>query len=404
MRFREWYYMEMGGIKTMDTSHIQLQPKIPEFYRYDALSDCKAKAKEQEWYRGIYDNPQDDPDYKGIDEEEWTREHPMPSRNSPEYHTWTNEYIKMVNDRRDIERAWRKKQEEKLSIIRPRYDLFVKGCIEEAEREHNKTAEPEGYHHEFNIGADNYRVDFYKVPENDQRYDYRKVTDIIGTIPGLFSITFKGPRDYDLTGTAGAGATKVYTQLLAAAKKLLESNNVNGLSFSPADKKMALVYRKFFEDYMSQDFIQPMPYLYIRKSFLKERMAKLPPEQRQQVYSQILQGNRDIRANLKQIQQQKIAERNLILAAKKFVGKVAGLKRWGGSITPVYVKEILPPAYGQIRGKLMRIDQWGELTTVEESLKADNPNELLSLVDARLIGPDELKQFVDLLRSRGVKI
>jgi hypothetical protein len=191
---------------------------------------------------------------------------------------------------------------------------------------------------------------------------------------------------------------------LAGAKKLLDSGNVNGLYFSPADKKMALIYRKFFEDYLSKDFIQPVKYLYLKKSFLRERIEKLAPEQKQLVYSTILGSNRDIRSNLKQIQQEKIAERNLVLAAKKFVGKVAGYKQYGGMIVPVYVVAIKPPNYGDVRADLMMVDHWGSLTQVDLPIKADNPNEIIKLVDARTVDPDSLYKLRELLKQQGVGV
>lgn len=347
--------MEMGGIRTMDTSGINLTAQREPFNTYDARDECQNLARQQVFWKGIYDSPEQDPAYDGDNEK------------------WWNE--------RDV----------KVQAVRDKYNAFVINCIEEKRLKHK--GEVQGYTHSWELDGKNYYARFEK------KNTPASTKNLIGEVPNIFSITFEGPEGYDLTGKEGGKATAIYSRLLAAAKKVLDSGEVNGLYFSPADEKMALMYRKFFEDYMSKDFIQPQKHFYLKKSFLKERLASLPAEQRQKVYSQILSGNRDIRGELQRINQQKLDARNAFLTAKQYVGKVVGY-RSGYSVIPAYVKAVNPNG----RAEMYMYDTYSNRLEIGTWPIVTDRLAPTAFTDTKSIEPEKLERFMNLLRQKGVTV
>lgn len=396
MKFRDWYNLvEMGGIRDMDTSGVDLRPIAARFDNYTAGNRCEAKAKDQDFYKGIYDNYADDLDFmKELDA--WKDAHPQPDyySNTEEYRAWENEYYKLTN-------AWEAANSKKRREIQPQFDAFMQRCVEEVEREHREKTPNKGYKYNFNIEGKNYIATFYRVSEEDQRKDgsFSKIIPYIGTIPGTFNIEFEGPDGYSLTKREGGGATKVYTQLLLGAKKLLDSEKVNALYFSPADSAMALMYKKFYDQFLANDFIQPGKNIYIRKSYLKEKLKSLPDERKQAIYNMILRGNRDIRSNLKNIQQQKITNRNIIMNAKQQIGKIVGYKYSASNIVPIYVLGASSSDYEGPKVQAWAHDS-GSVLKINWNLTPDNPNELSRITDASSINPEILEGFKKALKQK----
>ena len=66
-------------------------------------------------------------------------------------------------------------------------------------------------------------------------------------VDGIWSVSFKRGTSYALTGASGSGGTAVYGKVLAAVKKLMEVEEVNGLSFSGFDSRQDIMYDKFLK-------------------------------------------------------------------------------------------------------------------------------------------------------------
>lgn len=118
----------------------------------------------------------------------------------------------------------------------------------------------------------------YNFSANGENYTV-SMTKFTGTryqIDNLYSITFMGPKDYNLTGTAGTTANVIYSQVLLAIKKLLESYPVNGLYFSPQQESMRIIYQRFFKQFLSKTFMQIDNSYYIKKDVLREYLNKFP--------------------------------------------------------------------------------------------------------------------------------
>lgn len=393
MRFKEWF-LEMSGIKDMDTTNVALSPIASRFDLYTAQDRCTARMKEQDFYKGIRDSYEDDEEFmKQL--EDWRAAHPEPDYYSGtgEYRAWEEEYHKLI-------KAWETANRERRSAVQPQIDEFMKDCVQQAEAEYRAKMPNKGYKYNFNIDGKNYIATFYRMDERQQRNDgsFSKIIPYIGTIPNVFTIEFEGPDGYSLTRREGGGATKIYTQLLLGAKKLMESENVNAMYFSPADSAMALMYKKFYDQFLSKDFIQPGKNMYIRKSYLKEKLKNVPDDKKQYIYSMILSGNRDIRQGLKDISQRKISERNMLMSAKQNIGKIVGYKYSYGNVIPVYVLGASAGYDGP------QVQVWAlsgdDVMKVRWGLTPDNRNEISRLTDTSSISPEIMEKFKNALKER----
>ena len=66
-------------------------------------------------------------------------------------------------------------------------------------------------------------------------------------VDGIWSVSFNRGDSYALTGKSGSGGTAVYGKVLAAVKKLMEVEEVNGLKFSGIDSRQDIMYDKFLK-------------------------------------------------------------------------------------------------------------------------------------------------------------
>ena len=66
-------------------------------------------------------------------------------------------------------------------------------------------------------------------------------------VDGIWSVSFKRGTSYALTGASGYGGTAVYGKVLAAVKKLMEVEEVNGLKFSGFDSRQDIMYDRFLK-------------------------------------------------------------------------------------------------------------------------------------------------------------
>lgn len=401
MQFRDWFednfdFMEMGGIKDLDTSNINLQPKLADFDSYTARNQCRKKA-EKEVYKGIPDKPENDPEFKEISPSAWLADNPEPEEVEA-LRKWNDDYSRISSKYYDEKETWNEKIRIKKEELRDKLQDAITSCVAELRAEHERTTPVRGYTYEFNIGDNEYLVNFDKLDGESPLSRY------IGDVPGMYSVEFKGPAGYQLTRQEGGGATKIYGQLLAAAKKLIDNGNVNGLYFTPAEDAMALMYRKFYEQYLSKEFIQPIKSYYIRRSWLKQKLESLPPNMRQIIYNKILSGNRDIRKGLKDITQKKMNARNEVMAARKYVGKLAGYYQ-GIKYIPIYVIGLKQGRYGGNSVDCYWLDNvMGryQLQRGELNISSDSPNMATRLTDVSAVSPEELAKFQELLKGVGV--
>lgn len=66
---------------------------------------------------------------------------------------------------------------------------------------------------------------------------------------GVWEVAFDKDGEYELRGDAGSGGTAVYGKVLAALKKLIETETVNGFRFVGAHQFMDVVYDRFAREF-----------------------------------------------------------------------------------------------------------------------------------------------------------
>ena len=86
---------------------------------------------------------------------------------------------------------------------------------------------------------DDFTVMLYRIPS-------RKVGEKM-VVDGIWSVSFKRGTSYARTGKSGSGGTAVYGKVLAAVKKLMEIEEVNGLKFSGFDSRQDIMYDRFLK-------------------------------------------------------------------------------------------------------------------------------------------------------------
>lgn len=141
----------------------------------------------------------------------------------------------------------------------------------------------------------------FQINNQDFRVDFASTTDnVYGKI---YEISFKGPNEHSLTGTAGTTANVIYTQLLLSVKKLMETVPVMGFSFIPAASAMRMVYQRFFEQFLKKDFMQVGHDTYIKKDKIREVLAQ--QNNKKEFLKDIMSGRRYSRKKLQSAKEQK---------------------------------------------------------------------------------------------------
>ncbi len=170
----------------------------------------------------------------------------------------------------------------------------------------------------FEYGGVNYEV---TLQQSDKAESW-------GVVPDVWSIGFKGPRGYSLTRSAGTSGSAIYSRMLGCVKKLLETQTVTGLMFSPADQEMVVPYDLFARSYLMPDpprgagFKQINLNFFVRKSWLEENRDKLPSwldkaaEMVDQEQARKVRSVKEIKAIKKQIAQAGTPEEKAALRSK----------------------------------------------------------------------------------------
>lgn len=121
-----------------------------------------------------------------------------------------------------------------------------------------------------------------------------------------YEVMFMGPKGLSSSNQAGTSATAVYSQLLMAVRALIEQTQKTDhpaqfLRFSPAEPKMALLYNRFYQRYLSQSYKMVARNLYVDKSVLQAHMDSMPTGAQNLLYKGHEQAQQDHAADLHNI-------------------------------------------------------------------------------------------------------
>lgn len=359
MKFKEWivnnsdfgyWIVEFLDVANMSTADIKLNTSgSTEFDEESAEENCRNNIEDyfdtSEYLDGIYDDVDEDPnfldDYGVTTPDFWLDDNPEPDENEePEEHEkWKDEYQEVQDDYESAVRKWKKsmdsKRQEAEENISSAIQDSIDDCVNQTRSEwEDENSDSGDLNYKFTVGHDNFEVTFNKGSEFVSGFN----------IPDIWDISFEGPKGYSTTNKH-RNATVIYKQLLLSVKKLLETERVNGISFTPAEAAMALVYNQFIKQFLSKDFIRVQTFTLVKKDIVREILdGKWGGSEisRNRFKSLILDTSREARHKLQKIKQNKIANRNLAKEAP--IGKIIQMDTLnfdGGRNVPAYVPLIV---------------------------------------------------------------
>jgi hypothetical protein len=347
---KEWlaahgdFFWEMTNLKTADTSHIHLEPTGEDFDEEAAEEECRNRVERNFDYssyyqeEGVYDSYDDDPDFNGVTIDQWEDDHPRPD--GEDYETdeefekaledWKEALKKAEEDYDDAVSKWERQNERRRELADERASEHqleeIQDCVAEQERYHSRNS-TKGFKYEFSHGD----KDFEVTMDQDDHTLYGQ------HIPNVYSIAFRGPEGYSSTGASGSEGSKIYSQLVLAAKKLVEEHEVNGLYFTPAEPGMRIVYTRFYNTFMKDDFIRVETDLYVRREFVKEAFEKAKARN-PELAKDMLQGIADAhRKNRSLVDQAKLMKNEKRFASKLGSYLVNQFVPVFGQTSPVFI-------------------------------------------------------------------
>lgn len=290
MQFKDWIkekeLMEMSDIQNMPTDSVQLEPiefDDDDFDEKEAEKDCERELRHHDFSHDVeiyYDDPHEDPDFDIESPEHWEEENPEPDPEEYENNTEDEDYIKDLakwkeektkhekeydHRRQEWEASMYERKSEAEDIENENKYKAVQDCIEKKRVEYKEENKDAGFKSKFKHQNTDFEVTMSKT----------KIEYAGRNIPGSYNIDFAGPNGYRTTNTAGTSGSAIYTQVLLAIKKLMTTQEVNGISFYPAEPGMALVYQRFFDRFLSNDFMRISKNEAVRKTTIEQINQKL---------------------------------------------------------------------------------------------------------------------------------
>ena len=234
---------------------------------------------------------------------------------------------------------------------------------------------------ELEKSGNNYRYRFDDFVVSLNRDFGKKVGDKM--VQGIWIVDFMRDGRWILTGKSGSDGTAVYGKVLAAVKKLMEVEEVNGLSFSGAEARQDIMYDKFLK---ALGGFTPVG----GNVYLKDEIIKANASGKDLEYYRGAGEKMDNQIyNLKVA---KAASRN-----KGLVGKITGYSDSDsyGKVLPAIIMEIT----ASLRFKFMIWDGARLLPLDVYSSLYHSSDQLRNVVSPSLINPILLSSLVDLAKS-----
>lgn len=172
-----------------------------------------------------------------------------------------------------------------------------------------------------------------------------------------YSITFRGPRGYSLTGVAGSGAVIVYSKMLSAIKKLMELEKVDMFTFSASDRLTIPTYERFVKTLL-KDYTQIEEYTYLRTDILNSVLQASPEQARESMLKRIKGAQDERQSEIRDILEKK-KFRRLLSIKDKIIGKVTGYGSGYSRVSPAVVTSLEATADGGVRVGLLVIGDEG---------------------------------------------
>jgi hypothetical protein len=351
MNFKEWLsdngdlFWEALDPSKMDVSKIHLEPMVDEFDEDDAQRECERDARyfdDSEYYSGVYDNWEDDPDFEApITVDSWEDDNPEPEKEDFETDEEFNDALKTWQDERDKvdaafeeaiqdwERDMRSRRSDAEEAAETARQEEIDNCVEEKRREYLDV--DHGFKHTFSHDGQDFEVTFQKEPRS---YNGKYLDNV-------FSVMFQGPEGYSTTGMAGTKATAIYGKLIGAVKKLIDTQDVEALTFTPAEPAMRIMYERFYQSFLKKEFVRVASDFYVRRDIVKDFIKGIPAgsQKRQDLYDTAKKAHVEAKSNVAAAELLKSIRRNAVRIGPSLVGKFVPV--YNGS-RPVFVVNFDP--------------------------------------------------------------
>lgn len=210
-----------------------------------------------------------------------------------------------------------------------------------------------------------------------------------------YSITFRGPRGYSLTGVAGSGAVIVYSKMLSAIKKLMELEKVDMFTFSASDRLTIPTYERFVKTLL-KDYTQIEEYTYLRTDILNSVLQASPEQARESMLKRIKGAQDERQSEIRDILEKK-KFRRLLSIKDKIIGKVTGYGSGSSRVSPAVITSLEAPADGGVRVGLLVIGDKGDSDIQVTQVYAKESD----LRDPASIDQNLLSRFIKLKGASG---
>ena len=200
----------------------------------------------------------------------------------------------------------------------------------------------------FSLGDNLYEI-YFKPNEmeiSDKNFNY---ITIFRPYDDCYSIGLTINNNYNQSHQGNAFA--VYTKLFAAIKKFIEEYDPKGLIFYGYESSMDILYKRFYEKYLSHTFMQIDRRNYIKKSYFSSM-----PQSMQDFINQYMHGF-DFSSEIKMAKQEKIDLMKQRALIRQKIKKANELFKIGDK-----VKILSHYKYAGDEGFVQQIDGNGDLT------------------------------------------
>ena len=171
---------------------------------------------------------------------------------------------------------------------------------------------------------------------------------------GIWGVDFKKNASHRLTGDSGAGGTAIYGKVLAALKRLMEKEKVDGFKFKGAHPYMDVIYAKFTKAF---GFVPVGQSIYMQKYIVEKEKAS-------DVGGSVSAGLDSVSADhdkyVGDVKKSKNVFKQAIKNKAAILGKVVGFDRHMDSdVIPAIVMDIDEDGFSLLRYVFRRGNQSG---------------------------------------------
>jgi hypothetical protein len=271
------------------------------------------------------------------------------------------------------------------------YESVISDCIESKRKDFEEEIEDETDEHYYNFtsGGDNFEL---KIQEIDIVPRIKKITNLRylakqeekefrEILSGIYSVYFEGPNKTKPTNK-NSGYIEVYGKLLGGIKKFVQTHDVRGLEFFPADIGMAGVYDRFVKSFLLKYYVPVNREIFLRKDVIKEIAdGGFLEKDRKEFGKTVMAGRNDYRLAVEENRKKKLYEKFIAPRLKNVLGMVVQINKVGNMMDYPF---IVAKAYKSESGETILVCHGLDLRRVEVE-----PNNIMP----------PTKEQMDLIRS-----